>query len=176
MNKFKIKATVVERQLDKLSDKLNVMLDKALSIDTDTDTSRLSNLTGVSSAEYGLSFTSQSPIGTISDRPHLRDFTGVSYQPWSTNGAQLNGGDDFIWNGTYTSGTPDVVSISAVTAAEYDSGLFLSKFHPLIANPTSAADAMSVNDIVSTGTVSMPKYAVKRSKEAKYLDPGLTFK
>lgn len=134
-------------------------------IDTDTDTSRLSNLTGVSSAEYGLSFTSQSPIGTISDRPHLRDFTGVSYQPWSTNGAQLNGGDDFIWNGTYTSGTPDVVSISAVTAAEYDSGLFLSKFHPLIANPTSAADAMSVNDIVSTGTVSMPKYAVKRSND-----------
>lgn len=134
-------------------------------IDADTDTSRLSNLTGVSSAEYGLSFTSSSPISTISDRPHLRDFTGVQYQPWSTTSAQLNGGDDFIWNGTYSNGTPDVVSISAVTAAEYDSGLFLSKFHPLITNATSAADAMSVNDIVSTGTVSMPKYAVKRSND-----------
>ena len=144
-------------------------------VNPDTDTSRLSNLTGVSSAEYGLTFSTGSgtPIGSISaDRSHLRDFNGVSLQPWSTNSNDLNGAQDFIWNGTYSAGgangttIPDAVSISVITAARYDSGLFLSKFHPVISDPPSDTTSQtSVNDIVSTGIVSMPKYAVKRSND-----------
>ena len=37
MSKFKTKAKIVEKQLDKLSNKIDLLLDRALSIDTKTD-------------------------------------------------------------------------------------------------------------------------------------------
>lgn len=145
-------------------------------VNPDTDTNRASNLTGVSSAEYGLTFdTGSTPIGSITGRAHLRDFTGVTLSPWATQ--NLNGANDFIWNGTYSnqgaSGlggastySPDSVPISTITAATYDSGLFLSKFHPLVVDPPlDPAERMHSIDIVSTGAVAMPKYAVKRSND-----------
>lgn len=156
-------------------------------VNPDTDSDRDSNLTGVSSAEYGLTFAAVSTsgpsgdgIGSISDREHLRDFTSVQIVPHlATAGNNLNGGTDFIWNGTWndisnantadengfidTAGTnsADRVSISQVTAAKYDSGLFLHKSHPLL-QPTVG---LNTKDIISTGLVSMPKYAVKRSND-----------
>lgn len=139
----------------------------------DTDTNRLSNLTGVSSAEYGLTFNPGTDgIGSIPDRSHLRDFTGVTLSPWATGAANLNGASDFIWNGNYSEQGPDnvwapnSVPISTITAATYDSGLFLSKFHPLVAEPSQdSTQHMLATDIVSIGTVTMPKYAIKRSND-----------
>ena len=146
--------------------------------DPDTDTSRDSNLTGVSSAEYGLTFNTGASILPISDRTHLRDFTNVIVTPYEDQSTNLNGGSDFIWNGTWNSisgasgadasgfisgaaNSPDTVPVSTITAAKYDSGLFLSKFHPLL----EADRGLSTTDIISTGIVSMPKYAVKRSND-----------
>ncbi len=143
-------------------------------VNPDTDTARESNLTGVTSSEYGLSFTHNinNAIGDITDREHLRDFTSVEFPGYAATAADL--GDttaDFIWNGTYnvltgpnsTTNVPDVVDISAITAAKYDSGLFLSKFHPLISEDENVNALLE--DIITTGQVSMPKYAVKRSND-----------
>ena len=122
-------------------------------------------------AEYGLSYAVSGTTG-IQDRTHLRDFSSASFTAIATNTTNLGGSDDFIWNGTFNnlgaSGTtPDVVSISQLGASEYDSGLFLSKFHPLIqdASGDEVNSGMTLDEIISTGAVAMPKYAVKRSND-----------
>jgi hypothetical protein len=157
-------------------------------IDPDTDTSRDSNLTGVSSSEYGLTFAvdPNNGIGSISDRPHLRDFKDFQILPHQDDANNLNGATDFIWNGTWNDigqgvtnddengfitdptdpanilpNSADRVSVSQVTAAKYDSGLFLHKSHPLLQSDIG----LNTKDIISTGIISMPKYAVKRSND-----------
>ena len=129
----------------------------------------------VTTAEYGLSYGLNAAASVVSNRTHLRDFSSTSFSTLRGTSAELGDTNDFIWNGSFDSlasnnssyvvsstSTPDVVPVGTIGAAEYDRGLFLSKFHPLIANPGSGMD---LNDIISTGTVSMPKYAVKRSND-----------
>lgn len=82
---------------------------------------------------------------------------------------------DFIWNGTYdggsleagsgnAAGVLDLAKLSTVGAADYDRGIYLSKFHPILTegDPTTR---LSVVDIIGQGLISMPKYAVKRAND-----------
>lgn len=139
----------------------------------DTVVTRKANLSGVTTAEYGLSYAVSGTTG-IQDRTHLRDFSSASFTAIATNTTNLGDTDDFIWNGTFdnlsaSGDEPDVVSISQLGASEYDSGLFLSKFHPLVqgagVDGEESNSGMTLGEIISTGAVSMPKYAVKRSND-----------
>mgnify|MGYP000448146047 CR=1 FL=1 len=146
--------------------------------------------TAVTEAEYGLGYNIDSS-STIQYRTHLRDFTNSTFSGIAANSTELGGSEDFIWNGTFDNlnnaagGEPDVISISTLSSAEYDRGLFLSKFHPLIADPETGAaiaNGLNLEEIISTGIVSMPKYAVKRSndtngkKQTPYQPLSITFR
>ena len=131
--------------------------------------------TGITDAEYGLSYNvdANTSSSTIQNRTHLKDFNGVNFTGLASTNADLGGADDFIWNGTFDGGNgsngsnPDVISISTLTSTEYDRGLFLSKFHPLVkaADSEGSNSGLNLDEIISTGVVSMPKYAVKRAND-----------
>ena len=138
----------------------------------------------VTSAEYGLSY----PIkdsgnvftpSSVNGRTHLRDFSAVDAANMTcelTNNPSSNT-SDFIWNGTYNGGniessiansSLDLISITQLGASEYDKGLFLSKFHPLIKTSDGGIDPdnkLNAFEMVTTGIISMPKYAVKRAND-----------
>lgn len=146
---------------------------------------------GVTDAEYGLSYATNNAPSQISTRTHLSNFNGLTVAGIVGSTSALGtDGTDFIWNGTYdnlnsnqsgyvvtSSSSPDLVSVSTLTSTEYDRGIFLSKFHPLLETPS-----LNAAEMVSTGIISMPKYAVKRAsdkdgkKQTPYQPLTITFR
>lgn len=144
----------------------------------------------VTSAEYGLSYPFKNngvedEIPALNTtRPHLKDFSGMPIgqsftceitdnpEDFSTE-EDVVASSDFIWNGTYDNGNADIdgdpgildlVKLSTLGAADYDRGIYLSKFHPMISEGDADSRA-SVFDIIGQGLISMPKYAVKRAND-----------
>ena len=132
----------------------------------DTASTVKSNTTGVSTMEYGLSYSLKTgnTIGGIPSRSHLRDFSSAEFDILQSSGASATQSDiNFVWNGDYNSSSVPLgadFGTGNITPAIYDRGLFMHVNHPLIQN---GVNSLSINEIISNGIVSMPKYAVKRS-------------
>jgi hypothetical protein len=158
--------------------------------DPDNDVTNTAVKNGVTKAEYGLSYQfknstngqDSNPTLQSGTRPHLRDFsTIVSGATCEITDNPENSADeaaalaspDFIWNGTYDdgnieastgAGVLDLAKLSTLGAADYDRGIYLSKFHPMVSGGDPAS-RLSVIDIMGQGLISMPKYAVKRAND-----------
>jgi hypothetical protein len=167
----------------------NISNNDNLYLTTDADTGSSYSVTnGVTTAEYGLSYPIRNNNGgstlftpdAITNRGHLRDFSQADSTTMTCRltAAPSSNGSDFIWNGTYGGGNVesstsnseiDLIPITILGSSEYDKGLFLSKFHPLIKDAaeggTDPDNRLNAFEMVTTGIVSMPKYAVKRAND-----------
>jgi hypothetical protein len=114
---------------------------------------------GVDDYEYGpsykLNFGTSPIVGTGASR--YFNFNTASDSPYATT----TDATDFIWAGSYTSGTPNKTSlgtaVNAVTKNAYDNGLFLHVDHPLLSGGKTPLNILENND------VSMSKNAPRRS-------------
>lgn len=127
--------------------------------DTDLNTNTWVKGTGVDDFEYGPSYNlaGVAVVGTGASR--IYNFEAATFTAYAAS----TSADDFIWNGTYTSGAPNKTTLGTstnqVTKADYDNGLFLHINHPSL----NDGSGLTPINFLELGNVSMSKNAPRRT-------------
>lgn len=118
--------------------------------------------TGYSKYEYGLSYNF-SGVSLLGDGSGDRDYSSATLDAYSNSGVDEN--TDFIWNGSYSAGVPQLTTLTEVSNDTYNNGILMHVDHPLL-EPNSDGEVLSLLAIQSNGLVGFPKTTPRRSDDS----------
>lgn len=116
--------------------------------------------TGYNLYEYGLSYNITG-VTTLAngDKDYRPNNVPATLTPYSTVSA--DDAIDFIWNGTYASGVPQLTTLATVTNTKYNNGILMHIDHPLVQEGN-----LNALQIQSNGLVGLPKTTPRRADDS----------